>query len=310
MAFAPSINDVSPDPAARAPRARPTPELIAPDSILWELTGQRLYIAATGSAFVLQVMHPAIGTVVDQRSSFRTDPWGRAARSFASVQTWVYGGPAAIDEGHRLRAMHADLAATDESGRRHHALAAEPWAWVPLTAFHAVTMFSRYFLPRPLSDEDLDRAYGEVLQMCRILQVREDLLPPTRADFWAYHDDMIDAVLTDHPTAHEVLALAARTPAPPVLPDPLRPVWKPAGLVGGEVNRLVTVGTLPPAARAKLGLTWSAFDERRLRAIGTLAGRLNAALPERVKYLEIALEARRAQRAAERFDRTLAARPV
>jgi uncharacterized protein (DUF2236 family) len=298
------------DPSHRAHRGRPAPELIAPGSILWELTGQRLYIATTGSAFVLQVMHPAIGTVVDQRSSFRTDPWGRAARSFASVQTWVYGGQAAIEEGHRLRAMHKDLSATDGSGRRHHALAAEPWAWVPLTAFHALTMYSRYFLPRPLSEEQLDQAYAQILQMCRILQVREDLLPPTQADFWDYYDDMIATVLIDHPSAHEVLALAARTPAPPMLPGPLRRVWKPAGMVAGEVNRLVMVGTLPPAARAKLGLTWSGFDERRLRAIGAVTGRINAALPERVKYLEIAHDARRAVRAAERLDRTLAARPL
>lgn len=298
------------DPSDRAPRDRSAPELIPPGSILWELTGQRLYVATTGSAFVLQVMHPAIGTVVGRRSSFRTDPWGRAARSFASVQTWVYGGQAAIEEGRRLRAMHQDLSATDESGHRHHALAAEPWAWVPLTAFHAVTMHSRYFLPRPLTVDELDQAYAEVLQMCRILQVREDLLPPTQADFWAYYDDMIATVLVDHPTAHDVLALAARTPAPPVLPALLRRAWKPAGLVSGEVNRLVTVGTLPLAARAKLGLTWSAFDEHRLRAIGAITGRINATLPERVKYLEIAHDARRAMRAAERLDRTLAARPL
>ena len=115
-------------PPARPPRARPTPELIAPGSILWELTGQRLYIATTGSAFVLQVMHPAIGTVVDQ---------------------------------HRAS-----------------------------------------------------------------------------------------------------------------------------------------------------GLTWSTFDEHRLRALGTVTGRVNAVLPERGKYMDIAHDARRAVRAAERLDRTLAARPL
>ncbi len=291
-------------------RRRPAPELIEPGGILWELTGQRLYVAVTGSAFVLQVMHPAIGTVVDQRSTFRTDPWGRAERSFASVQTWVYGGQTAIDEGRRLREMHKDLSAVDAYGKRHHALTAEPWAWVPLTAFHAITSYSRYFLPRPLTEAQLEQAYAEVLRMCRILQVREDLLPPTPAAFWAYYDGMISRTLIDHPTAHDVLDLAARTPPPPMLPAPLRRLWRPAGALGGEINRLVMVGTLPPAARAKLGLSWSGFDERRLRAIGTVLGRANAVLPERAKYLDIAYEARRATRATERFERTLAARPL
>jgi uncharacterized protein (DUF2236 family) len=285
------------------------PELLGPGTVLWELTGQRLYLGTTGSAFVLQVMHPTIGTVVAQRSTYRSDPWGRAERSFASVQTWVYGGQAAVEEGRRLRAMHKDLSACDETGRRYRALTPEPWAWVPLTAFHAVSMYSRYFLPRPLTEEELDQVYAEILQMCRILQVREDLLPPTRAAYWTYYDDMIANTLQNHPTAHDVLALAARTPAPPVLPAPLRRLWFPAGLAHGEFNRLVMVGTLPPAARDKLGLTWSRYDEARLRAVGAMAGRANAALPERVKYLPLAYEARRAARAAQRFERTLAERP-
>jgi hypothetical protein len=40
-----------------------------------------------------------------------------------------------------------------------------------------------------------------------------------------------------------------------------------------------------------------------------MAGRANATLPERVKYLPLAYEARRAARAAQRFERTLAERP-
>ncbi|MDT7583458.1 MAG: hypothetical protein QOE32_1008, partial [Pseudonocardiales bacterium] len=82
--------------------APPAPELFAPGDLLWDLNGHALFAATTGSAFILQVMHPAIGTVVGQRSSYRTDPWGRAARSFSSVQTWVYGGQTALDEGNRL----------------------------------------------------------------------------------------------------------------------------------------------------------------------------------------------------------------
>src|SRR5262249_22127638 len=148
---------------------------------------------------------------------------------------------------------HKDLSATDEHGHRHHALTKEPWAWVPLTAFHAVTMYSRYFRPRPFTEAETEQVYGEILAMCRILQVREDLLPPTPKDFWAYYDDMIEATLVDHPTAHDVLTLAARTPAPPEIPAPLRRLWAPLGIAHGEFNRLVMIGTLPPAARAKLG---------------------------------------------------------
>ncbi|WP_293768550.1 oxygenase MpaB family protein [Sporichthya sp.] len=188
--------------------------------------------------------HPAIGTVVDQRSAYRTDPWGRAERSFASVQTWIYGG------------------------REHHALAAEPWAWVPLTAYHALVSYSRYFMPRPLTERQLEQGYQEILEMCRILQVSERMLPPTTTAYWAYYEDMIDRVL-ENQSAHTVIAVAERTPPLPTLPGPL------------------------------------------LRSAGAIAGRLNAALPERVAYMRIAREARRAARGATHdLDRTLAARPM
>jgi uncharacterized protein (DUF2236 family) len=297
----------TPPRLSEPPRA---PEPFTPETLLWDLTGQYLFASASGSAFVLQVMHPAIGAVVERWSTYRTDPWGRAARSFASVQTWVYGGRAALDEGDRLRRMHKSLNAIDEQGRSHHALAAEPWAWVPLTAYHGIVTYSRYFLPRPLSDHQRERVYQEVLGLCRILRVPERMLPPTIGDYWTYFDDMVGNTLENHRTAHRVLATAAISPPLPALPAPLRPLWPPARAVGTRLNDLITVGTLPPAARDKLGLRWTRSDELELRAVGRLAGRLNAALPERLKYMPIAYHARCAARARQRLERALATRPM
>lgn len=287
----------------------PEPELFGPGDLLWELNGHWLFAATTGSAFVLQVMHPAIGTVVDRLSTYRTDPWGRAARSFASVQTWIYGGPAALDEGHRLRHMHRDLAAVDEQGRRHHALSAEPWAWVPLTAYHATLAYARYFQPEPLTPAQEQRLYGEVLRLCRILQVPERMLPADPDAYWAYFDHMISDVLENHPTAHNVLASAADSPPLPGVPRALGWLWPPVAAAGAKLNRLLTVGTLPPAARDKLGLTWTSADERTLRHIGRVAGQVNTRLPERVRYMPIAHRARQAALAQQRLVHTLAHRP-
>lgn len=95
----------------------PEPVPFQPGSLLWDTIGLRTSVLAANSAFILQVMHPSIGTVVDQRSRSRVDPVGRAARSFASVQTWVYGGQAVIEEDLRLREMHKPLSAVDEEER-------------------------------------------------------------------------------------------------------------------------------------------------------------------------------------------------
>ena len=56
--------------------------------------------------------------MVDEHSTFRTDPMGRALRSIASVMMWVYGGDEALAEADRLRTRHATLNTVDAQGVR------------------------------------------------------------------------------------------------------------------------------------------------------------------------------------------------
>ncbi|WP_083998825.1 oxygenase MpaB family protein [Actinomadura kijaniata] len=284
------------------------PEPFGPGSILWDDLGMYLSAVAGNSAFILQAMHPAIGTVVDQLSSFRADPVGRAMRSFASVQTWVYGGEEAIAEGRRLRRMHKPLSAEDENGTRHHALSAEPWAWVHLTGYYAADTVARRFSPEPLTPERERRLFEEFMNLGRILQVPERMLPATVADFWTYFDRMVADTLVPHRVALEVLDRMDKVP--PTVPARLRPLLAPLSLTGGRLARFVTVGTLPPGARDKLGLSWTARDERRLRVLATVLGRTAPLLPERVRYMPIAYRARQAARAHRRWQEALAGRPL
>ncbi|MGI8334582.1 oxygenase MpaB family protein [Actinomadura scrupuli] len=299
-------------PATTAPTTeetpRPEPAPFGPGSILWEQVGLYASALAGNSAFILQAMHPAIGTVVDQRSSFRTDPLGRAARSFASVQTWVYGGEAALEEGRRLREMHKSLSAVDEHGRTHHALSAGPWAWVHLTGFYAAVTAARYFGGSPMTAEEEQQTFDEFMRLGRILQVPERMLPATIADYWAYFDDMVANTLVGHRVAHEVLEMMDRVP--PGVPAALRPLLAPVSMVSGRLGRFVTIGTLPQGARDKLGLSWTAADERRLHAVCSVIGRATPLLPERVRYMPIAYRARQAARARQRLERALADRPI
>ncbi len=287
---------------------RDEPVPFGPGSILWDTIGLYSSVLAGNCAFILQVMHPSIGTVVDQKSSFRADPLGRAARSFASVQTWVYGGRTAIEEGRRLRRMHASINAVDEEGRTHHALAAEPWAWVHLTGFYASVAAARYFALRPATPEQEQQVFEEFMRLGRILQVPERMLPSSIPAYWEYFDDMVANTLVGHRTAHDVLDMMDRVP--PGVPAALRPVVGPASALTGRLGRFVSVGTLPPLAREKLGLTWSDADERRLHTIGRLITRTTERLPERVRYMPIAYRAREAARAQERLEKALTGRPM
>ncbi|MEO3783796.1 oxygenase MpaB family protein [Actinocorallia sp. B10E7] len=289
------------------PAARQEPEPFGPGSLMWDSFGMYTSMLAGNSAFILQVMHPSIGTVVDQLSSFRTDPVGRAVRSFTSVQTWIYGGRTAIEEGKRLREMHKPLSAVDENGVRHHALSAEPWAWVHLTGFYAASAAARYFSLEPWEEHE-QQTFDEFMRLGRILQVPERMLPPTIADYWTYFNDMVENTLIPHRTAYHVLD--GMEEVPPTVPAALHPVLKPLSLSVGRLGRLIITGTLPPVAREKLGLTWTAADERKLRVIGRTIARTTPFLPERVRYMPIAYKARVAARAQQNLEHALETRPL
>jgi uncharacterized protein (DUF2236 family) len=282
---------------------------IGPGTRLWDETGLVTFSLTSGAAFALQVMHPTVGAVVGEHSVFRTDAIGRAQRSIASVMTWVYGGQEALTEGDRLRALHAPLKSTVD-GVTHKALASGPWAWIILTAPYAYETSARYFSRRPLSPEDAEAFYAEIVQVARNLHVAEKELPPTYDAYRKYFDDMLDHTLVAHPTAYEFLAGTRRVPPPPALPRLLRPLWKLAMDVPGRVQHFVTVGTLPPKAREILGLMWTNRDERALRLLGFTVARLLPMLPERLRYLPIAYEARRVDRAERALRKALARRPV
>jgi uncharacterized protein (DUF2236 family) len=301
--------------AQRAATVRPLPETgrrrpIQPGTRLWDEAGLITFSLTTGSAFALQTMHPTVGEVVAEHSTFRTDAIGRAVRSLGSVMTWVYGGEAALAEGDRLRAMHAPLKSVDEHGVTHHALASGPWAWIVLTAPYAFASSQKYFGRRPLTEAEQESIYQEIVQIMRNLHVAEKEIPPTYPDYLELFEDVLANTLVAHPTTYDFLATARRVPPPLQLPRVLRPLWRVLMYLPGRLQYFVTVGTLPESARQRLGLSWTANDERRLRRLGWLIARVVPLLPERLRYLPIAYEARLAQRAEQRLQHLLQHRPM
>ncbi|MFI6298277.1 oxygenase MpaB family protein [Nonomuraea sp. NPDC050790] len=270
-------------------------EPFGPGSMHWDTAGEYRNLLVAGSALILQTMHPAVGAAVAEHSTFKQDPWGRLDRTLTSVQTWVYGGPDGLAEGRRLRELHEPISGVDSRGRAYHALNGEAWAWVHWSLFERFLTLNRVF-GTPYPAADAERMLAESRQLARILRVPEREMPPDMAAFRSYFNHMVATRLEAHPTALNVLEVMRGTPAPPRLPAAVRRLWMPVGVASGGFNAFVTVGTLPPAVRAKLGLTWTPRDERRLHRIGRLVALLTPRLPERLRYMPLAYQARRKAR--------------
>lgn len=292
--------------ARNAPRRRP----FGPGTRMWDETGLITFSLTAGSAFLLQTMEPTISAVVDEHSTFRTDPLGRAVRSVGSVMMWIYGGDEAIAEADRLRKMHTSLNTTTADGVRHQALSSGPWAWVLHTGTFAFTMNSEYFARRPLTAAEKEAYYQETVQLMRNFSVAPKEIPADYAAFEKFFTDMVENHLQDTSTAHDYLRVIRSIAPPAQLPRALRPVWRRAVAPVGWLQYFVTVGTTPEVARRKLGLTWSASDERKLKALGWFLARAVPLLPERVRYFPIAYEARRLERDRARLRKIIDLRPM
>ncbi|MFC8531755.1 oxygenase MpaB family protein [Nocardia sp. NPDC057227] len=291
-------------------RVLPPRRAIEPGTRMWDETGLVTFSLTAGSAFLLQTMEPTISAVVDEHSTFRTDPMGRALRSVSSVMMWVYGGDEALAEADRLRAMHASLNTTDASGRQHRALSSGPWAWVLHTGTYAFCANSKYFARTPLRDEDKEAYYQEALQLLRNFTVAPKEIPATFAEFEEFFAAAVENNLEATQTARDYLKTIQKVAPPKELPRPLHPLWHALFAPIGKLQYFCTVGTTPEPARRKLGLTWTAADERRLKLIGWVISRGTPLLPERVRYFPIAYEARKLERDRQRLRKVIDLRPL
>ncbi|MER7516574.1 oxygenase MpaB family protein [Streptomyces sp. NPDC126499] len=278
-------------------RGEPVPPPVG--GALWTLAGDVRALLMLPAALTLQVAHPAVGAGVDDHSVFRTDPWGRGERSLLSLQLWIYGGEAAAEEGRRLRALHKDIQGTDTRGRRYHALTPANYAWVHATGFPVYHHGLRYLF-RPLTDAQERQLYAEWLQVGRVLGIHDRDMPQTIEEFWPYYRRVLDEELEATAVVRELVATDVPVPAPDRGPLPVRLVlkalWPLLRRPFLRARAFLTVGLMPPDARAALGLEWTEDQERRLRRFARVARTVVPVLPERLRYLPLARRARRAAR--------------
>jgi len=252
--------------------------------------GDTLFVPLTAGAFMLQAMHPTVSAAVDEHSVFRTDPLGRAIRSFDSVMLWVYGGQAAVEEGMRLRRLHAPIMGTGADGQRYRALDPEAYAWVHATAFVTAVTVHPLVRGRPLTPREQEELYEEMLQLGEILMVPNSAMPQTTREYWDLYATTVRERLRRTPVADELLRMIRSPPLP--LPEPLRTLAGPGRRAAGGLLALLMIGGMTPDARKVLGVRWSPAHDAQLRALMALARPVHARLPETLRYFPLATHAR------------------
>ncbi|ONF66947.1 oxygenase MpaB family protein [Amycolatopsis keratiniphila] len=273
---------------ARLPAVTP----LGPDSVAWQVVGDRRLLLGAGTALLLQVAHPVVGAGVHDHSNYTQDPWGRLDRTIDSLLSQVFGGREAVAEAERLRELHKAIKGVDHHGERYHALNPEAYWWVHGSTFWTTVRMHEVFV-HPLSDTEKRRFYAEWRRVGLLLGLREHHMPEDLEGFEAYFDDVVANRLEDNHTVRELLlSITMRdTPPPPwwFLPEAL---WRPVRPAGGNVLTLCAIGLLPETLRDRLSLKWTDGDERRLRRLGTLTRVAGKRVPDRIRLYPKAYRAK------------------
>jgi uncharacterized protein (DUF2236 family) len=276
-------------PASSRPEVAP----LGPDSFLWRVGFPRTSVLLAGRALLLQVAHPTVGAGVRDFSRFRSDPWGRFDRTVTSLLTQLFGGAAAGIEAGRLRERHRHIAGTGFDGRPYRALEPAAWAWVHLTNADTMLTFHERW-GHPLTPDEQERYWADWRQAGLGLGLAPGDLPGDVAGLRARVEDMVASTLGANEALRQVLETLALEEVPPprrLFPVPLWNVLRPAGR---SLLLDTTVGTLPPALRATLGLTWTADQQRRLERTAALVRTASAGVPDRALHYPPAYRAMRA----------------
>lgn len=290
----------------RAPEADDSNEveLVPIDSLTGEHTGRWTFLIVDGAAFMMQAMHPIIAEVTGRYSAaFHGDPAGRAIRSVDSVLRWTYGGTAAIAEGNRVRALHQPITMKSaRTGRQISALNPEAYQWVIATGYIVNAEGGKLLIGRDFTDAEKDELLRDNRRLARLLHVPLTGYPSTRAEMADYYERMIDT-LEGTPQARQLMdeMRTGNVDLPPSVPKVLYPLVRRALRPALKFNYLSVVGLLDPRLREKLGVTWSAGEERQLQQIYAVIRTAYRVLPDRLTYFPLAYHARKHHQCLEKM---------
>lgn len=225
-------------------------------------------LLGAGSAVMYQLALVGVGRGVAEHSNTLSRPLDR----LRTTLTYVYGILLGTEEERAAIARMVNKAHVPVKGDGYTAFDPRLQLWVAATlTYTGEQMYEKTF--GPMDPASRERAYRESWLMGTALQVTDDMWPQTRAEFDGYWDKM-QGELTPDPQVQRYARL---------LLEPTWKLWYLAPFV--MLQSLVTRGNLTPEARAVLGLSWSARDQRRYDRFWRVFGTTYRLVPKPLRTL-------------------------
>lgn len=250
------------------------------ESATWKIACETILLLGGGRAVLMQLAHPLVAMGVHAHSSYMSDPFGRAERTFMLGQMLTFGSvhtshQAARTINHLHKHVQGILPATAGShtqGTAYDARNPELLLWVQATLIDTILMMYPMFIG-PLSSEEQERYYQESKVMSRLLGLTDAHMPRTVDDLRHYVQEMsYSNQLAATPQARELVQQVLFPPVPALL----RPLL--------EFHLFATSAMLPDPIRDIYGLEWGT---KRQRAFELFTASMRSTLPHLPSALRI-----------------------
>ena len=236
-------------------------------SISHRINAERIVLLGWGRAILLQLAHPLIAAGVYDHSGFRSTTWAAVTRLYHTVHAMLaltFGSDEEREQAlNGIRQIHQRVHGQLKSAAGRFA-AGTPYSaenpdlvlWVHATLLESVPMAYQRFVG-PLTIAELDAYCAEAAPIAVALLARRHEVPHTWADARAYLDRM-------YASGDLVVSGQAR--------DLARAVLAPAGAAwmaspATWMNRIVTLGLLPPQIRRQYALGWTPGKQRAFNVV-------------------------------------------
>ena len=247
--------------------------------VSWRLNAERLVLLGWARAMLLQFAHPLVAQGVADHSRFRAGRLSAARRLRHTVRAMLalsFGSAAECEAAlSGIRAIHRRVngalpraVGPFAAGTRYSAEDPELVVWVHLTLLESIPLVYELFI-EPLSDAQRDTFCREAAWLAHALGVPEGMAPLS----W---DGLRQDLARTYASGRIVVGPTARDLAAAVLNPPLATLVAPATYL----NRLLTIGLLPPEIRAQYGFRWNARRERALQVAIRVVRVARRAMPD------------------------------
>lgn len=247
----------------------------------WRVNAERLVLLGWGRAILLQLAHPLIAAGVHEHSAFRATPWAAVSRLHATVRAMLaltFGTDSERERAlHGIRTIHRRVhgelpmpVGPFPAGTCYSAEDPALVLWVHLTLLESVPLVYERFVA-PLTAAERDAYCAEAAWVAVALGAPPADVPRTWEQMTAeVSRTQASGIITVGPQAREL--------ADALLAPRLGRVIPPAAWL----NRLITVGLLPPAVRQQYGFAWTERHQRRFERVAPAVRAVRRRLPDRV----------------------------